>query len=232
MTTNNVVNSPLSGTTGTGNFVGSTSPTITTPKIITGINDANGNEILGFQPAASSVNFLTIVNGSTTQAPTLLTTGSDTNVLLQLTGKGTSGVGTQGTTTNGNAITGNVGQLISSVIASASAVSLSNVTPKDITSISLTAGDWDIYGNVLAQGSIGNLISFYSWCSLATATWPDASLYNGVNSTALLASIYAANTPYLRVSISSTTTVFLSARAGFSSGTVTGCGGIYARRIR
>ena len=33
MVTNNSVNSPLSGTTGTGTFVGSTSPTITTPVI-------------------------------------------------------------------------------------------------------------------------------------------------------------------------------------------------------
>ena len=35
MSTNNSVNSPLSGTTGTGSFVGSTSPTLVTPNIDT-----------------------------------------------------------------------------------------------------------------------------------------------------------------------------------------------------
>ena len=48
MATNDSVNSSLSGTTGTGNFVGNTSPTIVTPKI-NSVLDTNGNTILVFK---------------------------------------------------------------------------------------------------------------------------------------------------------------------------------------
>jgi hypothetical protein len=39
-------------------------------------------------------------------------------------------------------------------------------------------------------------------------------------------------TPTLRVSISGTTTVYLSAQSAFSASTTSVCGGIYARRLR
>ena len=43
---------------------------------------------------------------------------------------------------------------------------------------------------------------------------------------------FAAAAPYQRMSLSTTTPVFLVVEAGFSTGTVTACGGIYARRVR
>src|SRR5574337_1898836 len=51
-----------------------------------------------------------------------------------------------GTTTNDDAAAGYIGEVISSNIAVGSAVSLSSGTIANITSISLTAGDWDVYG--------------------------------------------------------------------------------------
>ncbi len=58
MATNNSVNSPLSGTTGTGNFVGSTSPTLVTPSIGvatgTSFNTITGVASKANQQAASS----------------------------------------------------------------------------------------------------------------------------------------------------------------------------------
>ena len=109
MATNNAVNNGLSGATGTVNFVGSTTPTITTPEIVTGILDVNGNTILGLTPTASAVNYLQVQNGATANAVSLTAQGSDANVILSLAGKGTGGAQIQGTSAGGNASAGYVG---------------------------------------------------------------------------------------------------------------------------
>lgn len=70
--------------TGTGSLVFGTQPRITT-----GINDSNGNEMFLFTATASAVNELTIANAATTGAPTISATGSDSNINIQLTPKGT-----------------------------------------------------------------------------------------------------------------------------------------------
>lgn len=88
MATNNSVNTPLSGTTGTGNFVGSTSPALTTPKIGQ-INDINGVAIIELAAASAPVNYFKIYNGNTLIAPQLRSIGSDTNINLDLVSKGT-----------------------------------------------------------------------------------------------------------------------------------------------
>jgi hypothetical protein len=136
-----------------------------------------------------------------------------------------------GTTTNDNAAAGSVGEFVSSIVSAGSAVSFTNNVDRNITSISLTAGDWDVQGSVFFNPSIAGSI-VRCWCSTTSATSPDNSLMVQVN----LASGTTANcgltTPPLRISISGTTTVYLSARTVFSSGTSTGCGGIYARRVR
>jgi hypothetical protein len=65
-----------------------TSPTITDP-IINEINDSNGNEEIIFSTTASAVNEITVKNAATTSAPEIAATGSDTNIDLKLTPKGT-----------------------------------------------------------------------------------------------------------------------------------------------
>lgn len=68
-----------------------TTPTITSP-IIDEILDANGNESLIISTTTSAVNEATLTNAATTNAPSIAATGDDTNIDLQLTGKGTGGV--------------------------------------------------------------------------------------------------------------------------------------------
>lgn len=131
----------------------------------------------------------------------------------------------QGVVDASNALAGSVGEVISSVIASGSAVSFSNGIDKNVTSISLTAGDWDVFGNVTFISSGGTTLTF-AWCSLTSATRPDASLYAEATGSSGM------STPYLRVNVNTSTTVYLSARATIGSGTCTGAGGIYARRVR
>ena len=190
MTTNNAVNVGLSGATGTGNFVGSTSATLVTPTL--GAATATS---VGFSP----------------------TTG-----------------GIIGTTTNDNAGSGKVGEFISSNIPFASAVSIpSGVAPVNVTSISLTAGDWDIFGNVTFAANTTGSGTLYAWCGTTSATIPDNSMVATEAQASSANADYGIATPFLRVSIGTTTTVYLSAQwAFFGSATVSASGSIFARRER
>ncbi len=196
-----------------------------------GIQDSNGNSLLLFTVTTTAVNYINITNNSATNTPSIAATGSDSNVLLTLNGKGNSGCSIQGTTAGGNAAAGYVGEVISSSIAFASATALTSTTPKDLTSISLTAGDWDIYGNIAFQASAANFLTNYAWVSTTSATVPDISLYANVNDNGGF-NFSGLNTPYVRASISATTTYYISGRAVFGGGTANMCGNIFARRVR
>jgi hypothetical protein len=80
--------------TGTGNVVMSTSGTLTTPRVVTSINDTNGNELFAVTATGSAVNEFTVANAATGAGPTLSATGSDTNININLTPKGTGVVST------------------------------------------------------------------------------------------------------------------------------------------
>lgn len=188
MTTQNQVGVALSGKTGTGNFVGSTSATLVTPTL-----GAATATTITFNP----------------------TTG-----------------GIVGTTTNDNANAGNVGEYISSTILNASKVTItSSGVAQNLTSISLTAGDWDVFGNV-SFSTGGTMTSLLSWTSSTSATRPDQALesLNGTTATTNL-NDYTVIPPYARYSLSGTTTIYISAYAAFTVN-CSMCGFIAARRVR
>jgi hypothetical protein len=169
--------------------------------------------------------------GGTAQAIAL--NSSQVNSILGVTTVGTAAVGQiPGVVTNSNATAGNVGELISSVIAAASAVNLPNATSTNITSISLTAGDWDVWGNWYVTFAGGAGSDAAGWISSISATAPDKSLRTEYQANAGNMAVFGLNAPQLRFSLSSPTTIYLTALAGFSSSTASGCGGIYARRMR
>ena len=107
MTTNCSINVPLAGSTGTGTFVGATSPTITTPKIAQ-INDTNGNAALNLSATGSAVNNWQMVNTATGASPQLNIIGTDTNIgmFLQAKGAGTFTYATTGSSAVFNFATG------------------------------------------------------------------------------------------------------------------------------
>jgi len=85
----------------------------TSPRVITSINDTNGNELFGVTATGSAVNEFTVANAATGNAPTLSATGGDTNIGIRLQPKGTGGVvfnagavGTPAITTTGDLNTG------------------------------------------------------------------------------------------------------------------------------
>ena len=88
MSTNNAVNTTLAGQTGTVNFVGSTSPTLTTPKI-SAINDVNSNTIMSLIPAGSAVNYPYFINSSTGNPVEIGAAGTDSNIGMVYRAKAT-----------------------------------------------------------------------------------------------------------------------------------------------
>jgi len=56
------------------------------------IRDSNGNEEVKFTATASAVNEITVANAATTTGPTISATGDDTNIDLNIAGKGTGQV--------------------------------------------------------------------------------------------------------------------------------------------
>lgn len=142
-----------------------------------------------------------------------------------------------GTTTNNNASSGAVGEFVSSTILVGSAVSLTSAGAANITSISLTAGDWNVWGNVAtnpASGTTTGLVQ--AWISTTSATIPTIP-----NAGAYVEIPYPGSPPdqptatpagQARVTLSGTTTVFLSTAVNFGVSTMTAYGFIGARRVR
>ena len=149
---------------------------------------------------------------------------------------GTNGI--VGTVTNNNATAGSVGEYVSSTIASGSAVSLTTVTPANITSISLTAGDWDVWldANFLGGSSttVASLQATINTISATLSTTPGNFTDIGYVSGAIF-SIVTTETlkvGIVRYSLASTTTVYGVAEASFGTSTLAVYGILRARRVR
>jgi len=150
-----------------------------------------------------------------------------------LGGGGSVAASVVGTTAAGNATAGYVGEFVNSLVASGSPVSLTTATPANVTSISLTAGDWDVEGNINFSASSATVTGTQGGISTTTASLPTdgSEVYSGVQVT-LLSEKDSVSMPRKRINVSSTTTVFLVAQSTFSAGSVGAFGTINARRVR
>lgn len=146
-----------------------------------------------------------------------------------------------GVTTNSNAAAGLVGQIIESTIPTGTAVSLTNATPANITSVSLTAGDWDC--SINADYNLGSAtttvfqVGFGTTTATFTAQTGGAGIDTDPSNTdqSLNTSITGLTNELIgpvRISLASTTTIYAVAQATFSLGTVSVFGTERCRRIR
>lgn len=127
----------------------------------------------------------------------------------------------------------NVGQSLYSNVPDGSAIALTTATPINITSILLTSGDWDLWGNVTFN-STGTTNPFVdAWMSPVSASLPDASNYSRISVPGgpfnLQTGIVC---PHIRMNVNANTTVYLSAQSTFTGGATTACGSIFARRVK
>lgn len=132
-----------------------------------------------------------------------------------------------------NASAGNLGEYVESLIASGSATALTSATAKNVTSISLTAGDWDVSGNVNFSASGATVTGTSGGISSTSATVPTdgSEVFSGIQ-TSVVSENDSVTLPRKRFSLSSTTTVYLVAKSTFSFGSVSAFGQINARRVR
>lgn len=143
----------------------------------------------------------------------------------------------KGTATNDDAVAGNIGEIIESTVLVGSAVSLTTATPADVTSISLTAGDWDVWGNIwYTPGATTSITIHQGAVNTTSATLPTApgagANYKVVEAATVPNAIFGEFVGQRRLSLSGTTTVYLVTQATFTVSTLAAYGYIGARRVR
>ena len=184
------------------------------------VSDANGLPVA----ATTTATEIGYVNGVTSAIQT------------QFTGKRAAFANGQlpGTATNDSASAGNVGEYIESIAGFA--VFTSSGAWKDFTSISLTAGDWDVTG-ILVETSAGNASSDIELIVSSTAgnfstggvtgsNWVyGKGASPGLDNNTLVIPAY-------RVSLSGTTTYYLKGIATYAATAPQAGGRLSARRMR
>lgn len=198
-------------------------------QVVRNFTDVNGNILFGFGVTANAVNFVQVANQAAGNAPSINVAGSDSNIQLIINGKGVSGVVTQASTSGAAVGTGYTGNVMNSNIGSGSPITLSNNTAANVTSLSLTAGNWFVFGNVTFITNTGTSSAAQGWLNSTSATTPDSSLYAQSTSFST-ASNDGFSVPSQTFSSSSALTVYLSVLALFTSGLKV-CGNLTAIRL-
>ena len=110
---------------------------------------------------------------------------------------------------------------------------MATATAIDVGGLNLTAGDWDVSGNVVFNAAAGTTVSdIRAWLSTSPASLPAVPLYQVEQTTFTTAGIQSLATPPTRVSLAATTPVSLSAYSAFAVSTLNGSGIIQAWRAR
>lgn len=153
---------------------------------------------------------------------------------ILVSGAATFAVGVVGTTTNDSAAAGRIGEIITGSAALDSVGSWSTNTPKNIVSIALTAGDWDVFGKAAYGGATGGTYLIASLSPTSATIGADAAAEGYTVSPFLTqANSYFTLTagPY-RASLAAPATIYLVGQLGFSVGTPLAGGFLRARRVR
>lgn len=257
-----IVSSPISGSTGSFTTLNSSNATtVSYPTAIFAINDSTGAGSANVQLKNTNVVEWNLYNSSTSSNQFALgryVAGSFVDnpiAVANVTGVVTMGDGIAGTpvaattlsasgnftpaqtngivgtTTNNNANAGSVGEFVT---ATGTAVSLTTATTANCTSISLTAGDWDVVGSIIFNGALTTTTSVYmTGINTTSITLPAApflgEFYVGTSGTNTSVSVPV---PPQRELLSAPTTVYLAAQATFATSTETVTCNLQARRRR
>lgn len=189
---------------------------IASPTFTGTVTIPTGASIAGFAPLASPAltGTATLVNATYSGLITPSTT-----------------VGIKGTTLADNAQAGSIGEVLTSAVTG---VSMTSATTSNITSLTLTAGDWDVTGNV-QWTSAGTTVPSNSVAGLNTtsATFGALGTYSGTPPVIITAGgAFGFVVPMQRVNVTTSTVVYLVGNIAFSTSTLTASGTIFARRRR
>jgi len=147
-----------------------------------------------------------------------------------------STAGITGTATNNNAVAGVVGEYVESVVGSGSVGTTAQYY--DITSISLTAGDWDVTGIVMYLRNGASWTGIELGISQTTGN-SGTGLVAGSNAVysypAAASTVYnyvTLSIPSFRILLSGNSTVYLKGYAEYTAATPIRYGRLSARRVR
>ena len=179
---------------------------------------------------ASAVNYVMTTAAATGGTPFISASGTDTNIPLVLSGKGNGGVALQGTGAGSNAGAGQVGEYLTNTTFN---TPLTSAVTANATSLTLTAGDWDVSGSCQYVPAGTTTIQEVA-CGIATTS----ATLGAIGTVTLMAASFATgggtqiSTPMVRLSLAATTTVYLPCNATFGTSTMQASGFIRARRVR
>lgn len=149
-----------------------------------------------------------------------------------------AGLKASGTTTNDNATAGHVGEEVVAIVSTYTNFT-TTATYQNVTSITLTAGDWDLSAfftyssNSATITAASNAIFVVSTTTASAAGATEGRNIAYVPQAALLGtSLFSDSISPYRVSISGSTTYYLNAQATFTLGNPQYVGGLRARRMR
>ncbi|VWM20539.1 beta strand repeat-containing protein [Burkholderia lata] len=168
--------------------------------------------------------------GQTTAAGGNFTTLSASGLITPST---TNGI--KGTAAADNANVGSVGEYASSTVASGSAVSLTSGSSANITSITLTPGDWDVWG-IVGTSPGGSTAQSYVAGGVSTTSATLPGVTSGATAQAPFTAVTGAGVVLpvgrTRINVSSNTIVYLVATSNFTGSSNAAYGGLFARRAR
>lgn len=169
----------------------------------------------------------TIIDGSGTG----LYAGSSTTQITNTAGQLLSAA-LKGTATNDSAAAGIVGEYASSSVASGSAITLTSGVTSNLTSVSLTAGDWDVwvFAYFVPAGTVSVLDVGVSQTS-ATFSFTNGDFFQVGYPGLSLGNTTTMTSGPTRVSLSGTTTLYAVVASQFGTG-MTCYGLMRARRVR
>lgn len=144
-----------------------------------------------------------------------------------------------GFTDGSSAPAGDVGEYKNSVVQSGAAVALTTNTSANVLTLALTAGDWDVWGDIFYTGAASVAVfQIEGWIGTVSVTVPSPLpapiTYLQDDGGALWAGVNPITVNGLRTRVSSATsvTLFLSTRTSFTTGTLAAYGQLQARRMR
>ncbi len=222
----------ISATQFTGNVVGNVTGSVTGNVIgnLTGTVTGNASSATNLSAGATgSIPYQTAAG-----ATGYLAAGATGRLLTQNAGSPAWTIDHIGTNTNDSAAAGYVGEYILSQNTAGTSLTQNVVT--NITSITLSAGDWDVSGNVNLTYTTTNSTTFTLQGGITTtsATLGALDTYSQfvvhAGNAATQTQIFAS--PEVRLSLSTSTIVYLIGFANGGLSSITGRGTIRARRVR
>jgi hypothetical protein len=157
--------------------------------------------------------------------------GSFTTLAASSTINPSQTAGIVGTTTNNNANAGSVGEFPTPT--NLTGVSLSTGVAANVSSISLTAGDWEVSGSIQFVPAATTTVQVITGgVTSSSATLPTSAALTLIQSTLATGALEVIPVPVQRFSLASTTTVYMVAQATFGVSTMTAGGFLHVRRVR